>query len=701
MCLAGCSIQNYTYIVLLLLLIGIWGNSQPVRAQAFVEGEISRLGISDMSAEEKIIYLSDVWLFNSGDESTWAQPAYIDTSWQKVSTYLSPSELPFIEWNGIGWFRIHLKVDSSLVNYPLALLVQQHNGASEVYMDGKLISEIGKVATTSGSYKAERNLSPIPVVFPDTTEHVIAVRYANHETEQFNSFNDLGFTSGFRFLLGDLTYHSSEAALRQESQNASLPVFFIGSLLAFTVIHLLLYLFYPAGKRNLYFALFTAVLVTLIYSLYVYDVTDSPLKALFYYRFSLICWLLIMILALRFTYSLLHQKVPVQFWVFLGAGLILAGLSWYTSIDPGGWRQIFVLLSLLEISRVLVFSFMKKRRGVWIVAAGILFFVAGIFYKMLIDLNLMTGEPMVGSIYGSAAMIFAMSVYLSRDFAKTNRQLEQKLAEVQHLSERALAQERLSREKEVERKLLSAENERKSKELEEARRLQLSMLPKKIPGTNCWDIAVFMETAHEVGGDYYDFNESESGRLTIAVGDATGHGMKAGIMVAAVKSYFHTLAEGDDMLAILRQMSTGIRNMDLQMMYMGFQILKCNHHQMSMVSAGMPPVLWYKKATNTVETLRLKGLPLGTRVQYPYQQYDFETQPGDVLLLMSDGLPELFNNEREQLGQERIAEVMLETGHHSASDILSQLNILIEQWSGGNDHEDDITIMVMKAKKEK
>ncbi len=266
------------------------------------------------------------------------------------------------------------------------------------------------------------------------------------------------------------------------------------------------------------------------------------------------------------------------------------------------------------------------------------------------------------------------------------------------LSERTLAQERLNREKEVERKLLHAENERKSKELEEARRLQLSMLPKKIPGTSCWDIAVFMETAHEVGGDYYDFNQSANEELTVVLGDATGHGMKAGIMVAAVKSYFHTFSDCDDMLTILRQMSTGIRNMDLQMMYMGFQILRCNSRQMSFVSAGMPAMLWYKKEQQTVETIRLKGLPLGTRVQYPYQQFDFKTQPGDVLLLTSDGLPELFNSERQQLGQQRIADLLLEIGTYSASDILSQITQLIEQWSGGSDHEDDITMLVLKAK---
>ncbi len=290
---------------------------QPLQAQ--MAGETQALKLADMSPEDKIIYLSDVWLFNSGDDVRWAQPALIDTSWQRVSTYLGPSELPFLDWNGTGWFRMHIRVESSLVNHPLALIIQQHNGASQIFFDGELISEIGNVGESSANYKAHRDFTPIPITFADTSEHVLAVRYSNHDSQYYNQFSDLGFTGGFRFLLGDLNYHTEQAILERESQNAGLPVFFIGILLAFTVIHMLLYLFYPVGKRNLYFALFTAVLVTLIYSLYVYDVTGSPLQALFYYRFSLICWLLIMIFALRFTYSLLYEKVPVQFWIFLVA----------------------------------------------------------------------------------------------------------------------------------------------------------------------------------------------------------------------------------------------------------------------------------------------------------------------------------------------------------------------------------------------
>jgi len=679
----------FTAVMFACVQYPLYGQLQP---------DVHQLSLEDMAAGDRIIYLSDVWLFKAGDDMDWATPSITDTTWQNVSTYLGPSELPFLDWNGIGWFRIHFKVDLSLVNHQLAILVQQHNGASEIYLDGKQIFEIGRVSASKNKYKAERSFSPIPIVFTDTTQHVLSVRFANHDAAYLNTFNALGFTSGFRFLLGDLHYHSRLASKEQESRFAGLPIFFIGSLLAFTVIHLLLYLFYPAGKRNLYFALFTGILVSLIYAIYIYGITESPLKALFYYRFSLICWLLTIVLALRFTYSLLYKKVPVQFWVFLAIAFALSLYSWLMTKEPVFLREFFVLITLLEILRVLFISFYKKRRGIWIVAVGVLFFVGGIFYKMLIDLNLMTGEPVVGSIYGSAAMIFAMSIYLSRDFAKTNRHLEQKLREVKHLSERSLAQERINREKEVERKLLAAENERKSKELEEARQLQLSMLPKKIPSTDCWDIAVFMETAQEVGGDYYDFSESDSKGLTLALGDATGHGMKAGIMVAAVKSYFHTLADGNDLLQILEQISTGIRNMNLRLMFMGFQILKCQQHSVTLVSAGMPPPLWYKKESADVEELRLKGLPLGTKARYPYRKCNLQVQAGDVLLLTSDGLTELFNDDRQQLGQERIKQILLQTGNHSASDILSRLTRLIDEWSGGHPQEDDITIIVMKAK---
>ena len=99
---------------------------------------------------------------------------------------------------------------------------------------------------------------------------------------------------------------------------------------------------------------------------------------------------------------------------------------------------------------------------------------------------------------------------------------------------------------ELQARALQAESERKTKELEEARNLQLSMLPKVLPQLPQLDIAVYMKTATEVGGDYYDFNIGLDGTLTCVLGDATGHGMKAGTMVTAVKGLFNSYGANPD-----------------------------------------------------------------------------------------------------------------------------------------------------------
>ena len=95
------------------------------------------------------------------------------------------------------------------------------------------------------------------------------------------------------------------------------------------------------------------------------------------------------------------------------------------------------------------------------------------------------------------------------------------------------------REANLRAQLAESESERKTKELEDARKLQLSMLPKELPQLPHIDIAVYMKTATEVGGDYYDFHVHSDGTLTVILGDATGHGMMSGMMVSIMKSLIY------------------------------------------------------------------------------------------------------------------------------------------------------------------
>jgi len=128
---------------------------------------------------------------------------------------------------------------------------------------------------------------------------------------------------------------------------------------------------------------------------------------------------------------------------------------------------------------------------------------------------------------------------------------------------------------EEQNKIIQADNDRKTKELEDARLLQLSMLPKELPELPHLDIAVYMKTATEVGGDYYDFNVDADGTLTVLVGDATGHGMMSGMMVSIMKSFFISQRTNIELKQFFENSNNSIKDMHLgrlMMALIGVQI---------------------------------------------------------------------------------------------------------------------------------
>ena len=199
------------------------------------------------------------------------------------------------------------------------------------------------------------------------------------------------------------------------------------------------------------------------------------------------------------------------------------------------------------------------------------------------------------------------------------------------------------------RQEVEAENEQRAKELEGARQLQLSMLPQSVPQLPQFEIAALMQTAAEVGGDYYDFYLAKDGTLTIAVGDATGHGLKAGTMVAATKSLFKHLAAQTNVVETLHDASRALKQMNLRSLFMALTLVKVQGNRLHCGSAGMPPILVYRAATQTIEELPLRGVPLGGFSTCAYREAEITLAPEDVVLLMSDGLPERFNPASELL----------------------------------------------------
>src|SRR5581483_6193016 len=245
---------------------------------------------------------------------------------------------------------------------------------------------------------------------------------------------------------------------------------------------------------------------------------------------------------------------------------------------------------------------------------------------------------------------------------------------------------------------LEAENEQRARELEEARRLQLSMLPKTVPQLPGLEIAAYMKTASEVGGDYYDFHQADDGTLTVAVGDATGHGLKAGTMVTAVKGLFEAFAPEPDPVHIFQQTSRALKRMNLRSLFMAMTVVKVKGNRAGLSVAGMPPVLIYRAASGQVEEVALRGMPLGSVANYPYRQQELTLASGDVVVLMSDGLPERFNAQGEMLDYERTKHAFAAAADQSPRQIIEHFVSVGDEWAEGRPQDDDVTFVVLKVK---
>lgn len=253
---------------------------------------------------------------------------------------------------------------------------------------------------------------------------------------------------------------------------------------------------------------------------------------------------------------------------------------------------------------------------------------------------------------------------------------------------------------EAQARVLEAENQRKVQELEEARKLQLSMLPGKVPVHSEFEIGVYIKTATEVGGDYYDFYTDGEGCLTVAVGDATGHGLKAGTMVSIMKGVFLTEVDRitSELEGFIMKSSRTIRQMKLGNLFMGLTLLRVKGRRGVIASAGMPPVYVYREETGKVEEILHKAPPLGAFEHFSYCHNNLELKQGDTLLMLSDGLPELFNLEGEMFGYGRVKELLAKTGLKSPAGVIEYFVSAGEEWLKGKPQDDDITFVVLKVR---
>ncbi len=633
------------------------------------------------------------WKYSPGDDPRFADPQFDDRSWATLTNSAKPQDSSS-GWRGIGWFRLHLRVAPELANVVLNLEMA-HYGASEVYVNGKLIRRVGVVGKTlSEETVYNPNALPLGIVLKTEMEQVIAVRYSFQQAADVNSFlawwlvrivdspwgvDGIGFHSRFREFDAAVSqrrvgygpwpfpssYHASEAT----------------AFLSFGILHLLLFAFFARQRSNLFYGLFLVILGINDF-LFITSISSHIGVKGFYLVYGTlnVTWIGAIFSLMAFLYSAFKPGSPRRIWFFLAGALLVSlwQLVWPVkfSIEVG---TFYAVVFLLELLRIMVGAIRRQLPGARIVGVGVL------LYTMNQVQGFVSRPNIVAFAIGSFGLMLALSIYLALEYARTNEHLEDQLVQVKQLSAEALEHEKVK-----------AENDRRAAELEEARQLQLSMLPKKLPNLPHLDIAAYMKTASEVGGDYYDFHLGEDGTLTIAVGDATGHGLKAGTMVSVIKSLFVSLAYHPDIPHIFHRISAVLKEMKLRSLFMAMTMVKVRGNQMSVSIAGMPSVLIYRALTKEVEEVVIRALPLGGIAKYQYQQQELTLATDDVVVLMSDGLPERFNPQGAMLEEEAAKQYLAQHAQTSAQELIIGLAKLGDDWGGARPQDDDVTFVVLK-----
>jgi serine phosphatase RsbU (regulator of sigma subunit) len=266
-----------------------------------------------------------------------------------------------------------------------------------------------------------------------------------------------------------------------------------------------------------------------------------------------------------------------------------------------------------------------------------------------------------------------------------NKDLERRVTERTEQLKRAMAKQQEE----------AQERERIEQELQVARLIQQTLLPKSLPGLAGYDMAAYYQPAREVGGDFYDFLELEDGRLGLVVGDVSGKGVPAAIVMAITRTMLHAAYRLGSPGEILQQVNNMLcpdipPNMFVTCLA---ALLDSRTPRLQYANAGHD--LPYVRHADAVSELRATGMPLGLMPNMSYEQKEIALKPGESVLLYSDGLVEAHDPQREMFGFPRMQEFV--GAHPGGASLIDFLPAELAQFTGVEwEQEDDIALLTLQ-----
>ena len=233
--------------------------------------------------------------------------------------------------------------------------------------------------------------------------------------------------------------------------------------------------------------------------------------------------------------------------------------------------------------------------------------------------------------------------------------------------------------------------------LEEARRIQLSILPKRIPSYGDFDLAARTEATEIVGGDAYDFIPLTDSTFAVVVADATGHGLPAALQVRDVSTGLRMgLSREFKLTRTLERLNQLIHRARLSTRFVSLFIAEV-HVDGTVVycNAGHPPAILVR-ADGHIARLSTGGLLLGPRANSRYTIDLIRLAPGEVIVMYSDGITEAHNSADEEYGLERLEELITCHRHESAAQLVETVFAAVTEFSEQSIPSDDQTVAVIR-----
>jgi sensor histidine kinase YesM len=391
------------------------------------------------SLPTKGIKLDKGWKFHAGDNALWAKVGYDDKTWQPVNPTMLLHQLPIVKKAGIGWFRLTMKIDSSLLNERIAMVLASQ-GASEIYLNGELLYKFGIV---SSEYEVEKTIvvwsRPFSLKLGNQAIQELAIRYSFHRK---NLYTDNQLTPPVQLILKESNQAFTDY-MRNQSFHQNLRSIQLSFYLPLGILLLFLYYSYRLRKEYLYIGIFSlCMFLGMLMAIIGTMESLSVNQANFYFLLQQVFWIFGLIVLLQGSYRLFEQKRS-RFFYFIVLYAVLVFPAFFLLHD---WSlliaRVFVPLVIIEFLRISWKALRQKMPDAAIlVVTGILCLL---MMLATIGFELMGWFELGIFCYYINFVIppLGLSLFFAGEFARTGLALQSRLMEVEQLSEKTIAQEK-------------------------------------------------------------------------------------------------------------------------------------------------------------------------------------------------------------------------------------------------------------------